>query len=162
MGEFGFGKAFGMLDKPDNHFIIHAIAASNMRTSIYCQFPALSKLKLEKILYPRGSAMRKKFLDLTREFAEQRVSGGKESKNDLFRFVVDAKDPETGQGFSMAELWAESKFLIVAGKIRQLVFSRTTNADHFPSAYRVRYLLYCSCNAILLSHTISRGRAEAI
>ncbi|KAL6808086.1 cytochrome P450 [Trichoderma afarasin] len=115
MGEFGFGKAFGMLDKPDNHFIIHAIAASNMRTSIYCQFPALSKLKLEKILYPRGSAMRKKFLDLTREFAEQRVSGGKESKNDLFRFVVDAKDPETGQGFSMAELWAESKFLIVAG-----------------------------------------------
>ena len=115
MGEFGFGKAFDMLEKPDNHFIIDAIAASNIRTSIYCQFPALSKLKLEKILYPRGSVMRKKFLDLTREFAEQRVAETKDSKSDLFRFVVDAKDPETGEGFSMAELWAESKFLIVAG-----------------------------------------------
>jgi cytochrome P450 len=119
MGEFGFGKSFEMLDKPDNHFIIHAIAASNLRTSIYCQFPQLSKLKLEKVLYPRGSEMRRKFLDLTRGFAEERVAQNKDSKSDLFRFVVDAKDPETGEGFSMDELWAESKFLIVAGNERQ-------------------------------------------
>ena len=116
MGEFGFGKAFGLQDGPENRFIIKAIAASNVRTSIYCQFPQLAALKLEKILYPRGSEMRQKFLKVTREFAEERTTQEKNSKSDLFRFVVDAKDPESGKGFSMTELWAESKFLIVAGK----------------------------------------------
>lgn len=47
---------------PDNRFIIDAIAASNMRTSIYAQYPELAKFKLEKILYPNGAKMGQRFL----------------------------------------------------------------------------------------------------
>ena len=104
-----------MQTRPENRFLIEAIAASNIRTSIYAQFPDLAKFRLEKILYPRGYIMRQKFLDLTRSFAESRVNESKDAKNDLFAFVVDAKDPETGEGFTLPELWSESKFLIVAG-----------------------------------------------
>ena len=116
MGEFGFGRAFNMQERADNRFLIDAIAASNLRTSVYAQFPELTKYKLEKVLYPRGYIMRQKFLDLTREFAESRVGCAKNAKQDLFSFIVDAKDPDTGEGFSLPELWSESKFLIVAGK----------------------------------------------
>ena len=116
MGEFGFGNAFNMLEKEDNRFIIDAIAASNMRTSVYAQIPELAKFKLEKIFYPQGARMRQRFLDLTKSLAESRADLPKDHKGDLFSLVVEAKDPETGKGFSLPELWSESKFLIVAGK----------------------------------------------
>ncbi len=116
MGEFGFGNDFNMLEKEDNRFIIDAIAASNLRTSVYAQLPELAKFKLEKILYPKGAKMRQRFLDLTGNLAESRASLPKDHKGDLFSLVVEAKDPETGKGFSLPELWSESKFLIVAGK----------------------------------------------
>lgn len=103
----------------DNRFIVDAIAASNIRTSIYAQFPELAKFKLEKIFYPNGAKMRERFLNLTREFAESRSKLDKDHNKDLFSFVVEAKDPETGQGFSLPELWSESKFLIVAGIVSQ-------------------------------------------
>jgi len=35
--------------------------------------------------------------------------------NDLFANVEAAKDPETGEGFTEDELWAESRFLLIAG-----------------------------------------------
>lgn len=115
MGQLGFGRAFCMQEIPDNQFIIDAIAASNIRTSIYAQFPELAKFKLEKILYPNGVKMRQRFLSVTREFAESKSKLDRNHKKDLFSFVVEAKDPETGQGFSSSELWSETKFLIVAG-----------------------------------------------
>lgn len=107
-----------MLESPENRFIIHGIAASNLRTSIYVQIPELAKFKLEKILYPNGTKMRQRFLNVTRDFAESRTLLGKNHKKDLFSFVIEAKDPETNQGFSLSELWSESKFLIVAGTIQ--------------------------------------------
>ena len=116
MGEFGFGQDFQMQTKTEHRFLVDAIAASNVRTSVYAQFPRLADLKLEKILYPKGTQMRERFLKLTLDMATSRLAAGKNSKEDLFSFVVDAKDPESGHGFSMQELWSEAKFLIVAGE----------------------------------------------
>jgi cytochrome P450 len=36
-------------------------------------------------------------------------------RKDFFFYLLNAKDPETGAGFSMDELWGESNLLIVAG-----------------------------------------------
>ena len=143
-----------MLEKEDNRFLIDAIAASNLRTSVYAQLPELAKFKLEKIFYPKGSKMRQQFLDLTRNLAESRASLPKDYKRDLFSFVLGAKDPETGEGFSVPELWSESKFLIVAGKyswpsrivdlLRSYLGSDTSSTvlaallfylTHYPQAY---------------------------
>ena len=34
----------------------------------------------------------------------------------FFYYLLDAKDPETGVGFSTTELWGESNVLLIAGK----------------------------------------------
>ncbi len=36
-------------------------------------------------------------------------------RKDFFYYLLNAKDPETGRGFSMDELWGESNLLIIAG-----------------------------------------------
>ena len=36
-------------------------------------------------------------------------------RKDFFYYLLNARDPETGQGFSMNELWGESNLLIIAG-----------------------------------------------
>ncbi|OCK81164.1 cytochrome P450 [Lepidopterella palustris CBS 459.81] len=137
MGEFGFGRDFEMQIHGGNHFLIDAIAASNVRTSIYAQFPELAKFKLEKILYPNGCIMRQKFLDLTCEFAKERVKIGKDAKQDLFSFVIDFKNPETGKGFTLPELWSENKFLVVAGSDTSSTVLASTffYLTHYPECY---------------------------
>lgn len=38
-------------------------------------------------------------------------------KMDIFSRLLSAKDPETGEGLSQKQLWAESNLLIIAGKL---------------------------------------------
>ena len=141
-----------MLEKEDNRFIIDAIAASSLRTSVYAQIPELAKLKLEKVLYPQGANMREQFLDFMRDLAESRANLPKDHKGDLFSLVVDAKDPDTGKGFSLPELWSESKFLIVAGKCMNFLYCSATK-----SYGRLGHIIYSHCLPALLSHSLSRG-----
>ena len=48
--------------------------------------------------------------------AMQRTTQGEDGdRKDFFHYLLHAKDPETGMGFSMSELWAESNLLIIAG-----------------------------------------------
>ncbi|KAK4692524.1 hypothetical protein P7C71_g4702, partial [Lecanoromycetidae sp. Uapishka_2] len=115
MGEFGFGQSFELQSKPDNHFLIDAVTATSRKAGVYVQYPKLKYLQLEKLLYRKGLWMREKYLDLMGRLVRERLSAEKDSQNDLFSFLVDAKDPETGNGFTESELWAESRFLLIAG-----------------------------------------------
>lgn len=58
--------------------------------------------------------MRQRLLSLTREFAESSKLD-KSHKMKLFSFVVEAEELETGQGFSLPELWSKCKFPIFVG-----------------------------------------------
>ncbi|KAK6613769.1 cytochrome P450 3A31 [Botrytis cinerea] len=58
--------------------------------------------------------MRERYLELMAGLVRARIALGKGPHQDLFSFVVDAKDPGTGKGFSENELWAESRFLLIA------------------------------------------------
>ena len=116
MGEFGFGQSFELQTKTDNHFLIDAVTATTHKAGVYVQYPKLQYLQLDKLLYRRGLWMREKYLQLMGRLVRERLSAEKDSQNDLFSFLVDAKDPETGKGFTESELWAESRFLLIAGK----------------------------------------------
>ena len=117
MGEFGFGQSFQLQTKPDNHFLIDAVTATSHKAGVYVQYPKLQYLQLDKLLYRKGLWMREKYLQLMARLVKERLSAEKNSQNDLFSFLVDAKDPETGRGFTESELWAESRFLLIAGKL---------------------------------------------
>ncbi|KAF4636423.1 hypothetical protein G7Y89_g1665 [Cudoniella acicularis] len=115
MGEYGFGQSFEMQSKPDNHFLLDAVEATSHRSGVYGQYPGLAKYKLEKLLYPKSAWMRERYLSLMTDLVEWRLKEARDSKNDLFSFIIDAKDEETGRGFTHKELWSESRFLLVAG-----------------------------------------------
>lgn len=46
---------------------------------------------------------------------ERAKLGSDADRKDFFYYLLRAKDPETGEGFSMQELWGESNLLIIAG-----------------------------------------------
>lgn len=104
-----------MLERPENRYIVDVITGASFRNGTLVQYPWLKQFNLDKILYPKGLGNGLKFLELTRQLYEERRARGKEG-SDLFAFVMDAKDPLSGESFSMENMWAESTFLLVAGK----------------------------------------------
>ena len=116
MGDFGFGQSFELQEKTDNRFLMDAVVATSRKAAVYLHYPALAKLQLEKLLARRTVWMREKYLKLMSHLVKSRLVADKNLHNDLFSFLVDAKDPETGEGFTESELWAESRFLLIAGE----------------------------------------------
>ena len=123
MGAFGFGQSFDLQQSDKNHFLIDAVTATSRKAGVYVLYPALQRLQLEKLFYKKGLAMREKYLDLmsglVKESKQQEAEGA--DRRDLLGFLKDAKDPETGVGFSEGELWAESRFLLIAGEFSVLL-----------------------------------------
>lgn len=158
MGQFALGKTFQMQDDPQNRFLVDAISAANLRSSIYSEFPELAKLRLEDILYRDDGNMRQQFVDLMRELDESRTSGGSKGKYDLFSVLIDAKDPETGEGFTLEELWSESKLLIGAGK--ELRYSSFREDGITNEICRLRHFFYGYDHCVFLPLAISRVLQE--
>ncbi|MCJ1443830.1 MAG: hypothetical protein MMC23_004330 [Stictis urceolatum] len=135
MGEFGFGQSFDLQTKTANHFLIDAVEATATRAGAYVQYPRLKSLNLEILVARRLYVMRKKYLDLMSSLVKSRRALANDARNDLFSHAVDAKDPETGRQFSEDELWAESRFLLIAGadtastSLASLFFYLTGNPD---------------------------------
>ena len=116
MGEFGFGQSFELQTKPDNEFLIEAVEGTIRKVGPYVLYPKLRHLHLDKLFMWKLLKMRSKYLELMGRLVKERLSAEKDSQNDMFAHLVDAKDPETGRGFSYEELWAESRFLLIAGE----------------------------------------------
>lgn len=76
--------------------------------------PAIGNWKLDNILFRELTEKRAAYHKYVMALAAQRTKGTTDRK-DFFHYLLNAKDPETGEGFAMPELWAESSLLIVAG-----------------------------------------------
>lgn len=71
---------------------------------------------LDKILFHKIAAGRERYMTYSKSQAAERVKMGDDAdRKDFFHYLLKAKDPETGAGFSMQELWGESNLLIIAG-----------------------------------------------
>jgi cytochrome P450 len=78
--------------------------------------PVIHHLHLDKILFPKISFGRERYIKFSKAQALERMKLGDDSdRRDFFYYLLKAKDPETGAGFSMPELWGESNLLIIAG-----------------------------------------------
>ncbi|KAL9074807.1 MAG: hypothetical protein Q9157_004239 [Trypethelium eluteriae] len=122
LGHFGFGQSFEMQNSDRNHFIIDLIKAASRISGVFAQYPKLAKYRIERFANPEISAARQRFGKLTKELAETRLLNHQNTKVDLFTFIIDAEDPETQQGFTLNELWAESRLFTIAGQLA-LLFS---------------------------------------
>lgn len=77
----------------------------------------IHKLGLGKYLFPTIAEGQNTFVKYSREQAKERIALGAGVRKDFFHYLLDAKDPQTGDGYSMSELWSESNLLIAAGEV---------------------------------------------
>ncbi|KAK0348013.1 hypothetical protein LTR59_000496 [Friedmanniomyces endolithicus] len=121
MGDLVFGKSFGTLgDKPENREGIRLLGRAAKRNYVVGAMPLLAQRGLEKWLPFLGSLYldRCKYLAFGKAqvLARTKENGfGESGRRDIFSYLLYAKDPETGTGFPMPELWMEGNTLIVAG-----------------------------------------------
>jgi len=115
MAELVFGKAFHMLDLVDNRFIIDLIQVAAFRVGVCLQMPRLAIMNLDKIFTPNVRKLRDQYVGVSKKLAVDRMNMDSK-RRDLFSHILAARDPQTGKGFTMDEIWGESTLLIIAGK----------------------------------------------
>jgi cytochrome P450 len=78
--------------------------------------PIIKKLGLNKVLFSKIYNMRMQYMAYSKSQAAERQKIGLDTdRKDFFYYLLNARDPETGQGFTAPELWGESNLLIIAG-----------------------------------------------
>ncbi|KAF2872758.1 cytochrome P450 [Massariosphaeria phaeospora] len=116
MGDLVFGKAFGMLESPVNRFAVELVGNAAHRHLICGTHLTIHNWHLDKILFRKIAAQRGQYMQYSKAQAMERTKMGMDvDRKDFFYHLLNAKDPETGKGFSMDELWGESNLLIIAG-----------------------------------------------
>jgi hypothetical protein len=76
----------------------------------------LWRYKLDRIFFATLIGPIKDFGSWVRHQAKTRSRLGNDvSQIDCFHYMLNAKDPKTGQGFTERELWTESLLLLIAG-----------------------------------------------
>jgi cytochrome P450 len=117
VGHLGFGTALNLQTSDKNRFIYRGMRTSGYRSNIYIQFPFLKKLNLEYALYPFGLLSdQMKYYYAMREMILTRRSEPKDARKDLYAFIADIKDPETGKSLRLRDIWSEASFFMPAGK----------------------------------------------
>ena len=115
LGDICYGESFDTLEKPDNRFAINLVARSSQFHYLNAQMPGLKKLGLDRIFFRDLRANRLRFMGYSRARLQKRMQLGTDTdRRDFFFYLLKAKDPETGQGFSTQELWGESNVLLIA------------------------------------------------
>lgn len=116
LGDLCYGKAFHMLESPENRYALDLVAAATKRHLICGTMPEIDRFRLDKFLFPEIAAGRARYMAYSKaQLTERTKLGDDTDRRDFFYHLLKARDPETGQGFTTPELWAESNLLIIAG-----------------------------------------------
>jgi cytochrome P450 len=124
MADVVFGAHYDLLRNDRFRYVVESIDKSNVRMSFLIQFPQFAKLKIDKYMFPEAIVARNRFVKFVSRVVGERLGKFKNTASsdkvnseaaDVFANLAAAKDPETGQGFTLNEIAAESTTLIVAG-----------------------------------------------
>jgi hypothetical protein len=116
MADVIFSNHLDLMNRPDNRFLVHTIETMMHRVGVLSQVPQMIKWGLDFVVLPYGKKAAGAFKQMATKIAVTRVQlAASNDHRDAFKNLLDAKDPETGKGFQMMELRAETGVLIVAG-----------------------------------------------
>ena len=124
MSQLVFGTSYHLLTDAENHWIIDGVSGQMRRMSLLTTLPEIQEMRLHHLLFSGARQKAIRFSLKSREIMEARAQreknlgylDGQGGKEDLFSKLLAAEDPETGEGLSQKQLWAESNLLIIAGK----------------------------------------------
>ena len=77
--------------------------------------PLLHEYHLDHVLFPHLAAGRQRYMAYSKSQSVERMKNPDVDRKDFFYYLLKAKDPETGAGFALPEIWGESNLLIIAG-----------------------------------------------
>jgi cytochrome P450 len=158
MSDVVFGARYHLLTSPRFRYVVECIEASNVRMSALIQAPWYAALKLDKYLFRGAIKARNRFIKFVSRAVKDRMDKAigtaasskhpaktadeveEAGEEDVFARLESAKDPETGSGFRLDEIAAESTTLIVAGSdttsaaMSTVAFYLAHNADAYAKA----------------------------
>lgn len=117
MGDLAFGKSFNLISSNENRYLPELmINAGNMAHMSGIE-PSLAKLGLTRYLVPVGTAEKRvAYINQAGQLAGERIKLGAEiDRKDFFYYLISAKDPETGDGLQIKDLWGEASLMMTAG-----------------------------------------------
>ncbi|PWY83512.1 cytochrome P450 [Aspergillus heteromorphus CBS 117.55] len=119
MGELCFGKSFDMLIESSRRRLIELVDRAANRHYVCGLWMPLDRWHLDQMFIHRLTNDRWNFIMNSRveanKRAQERTLAGHDSKRDFFYYLLNARDPETGQGLTTPELWGEANVLMIAG-----------------------------------------------
>lgn len=118
LGEICFGESFGTSVENDNRFFLDLMTANVRVLNIIGQMPILKRLNLAAYMMRGTQENRKKQIAFSRQQLSKRLNSGLENsgRRDIIYYLQQARDPETGEGYSEMELMSETTLLLGAGK----------------------------------------------
>ncbi|KAL7271917.1 hypothetical protein RUND412_005300 [Rhizina undulata] len=159
MGELSFGKSFEMLESEENRYIPGIINKSVYRGLIVGTVTQLDKYRLDTWLINSINEGQNRLWKLAGRKAEERMAM-KGDRKDFFYYLLNAKNPEGENPYSMGELWAESRSLMVAGSdttattMAAALFYLTRNPDILAKLTTEIRTAFASASKIHLGPTI--------
>ncbi|KAL7268966.1 hypothetical protein RUND412_008386 [Rhizina undulata] len=114
MGELSFGKNFGMLESEENRYVPKIIDKTTHRGLICGTVTQLDTYRLDTWFIKSIADGQKKLWNFAGQKAQERIAM-KGDRKDFFYFLINAKNSDGENLYSMDEMWAESTLLMVAG-----------------------------------------------
>lgn len=142
MGDLCFGKTFGMLTDQSQRFVTDLIGKATHNHYICGNYLPIRRMGLGRLLFPTIARDRWRFIEHSRACANERMKMDHSAKKDFFYYLLNAKDSETGRGFSTKELWGEANVLMIAGSdttataLSSTVFHLCRNPDKLAKLQR--------------------------
>jgi len=116
MGEMVFSKNWNVLQSPKNRDMLEFLPWGVAGVNITGYMPGLLKFNLYKLVARKLVNDVYRFKALTKTQSDWRLAHNDDIKRkDLFASLMEAKDPETGLGFTEEEIISEAGLLIIAG-----------------------------------------------
>ncbi|KAF2736689.1 cytochrome P450 [Polyplosphaeria fusca] len=148
LGDLCYGKDFGLVHSTKNRYVTKLLPRTTRSWYMlgyhpwshllrYLLFKTSLKTSLGRIFVRTNSTFREFCVAslMERIKVEKTPEKGTPVSKDMFHHLLRARDPETGEGFSMGDLGAESVLLMIAGThttsvaIAAIVFYLASNAE---------------------------------
>lgn len=116
IGEICFGESFRASTVPDNRYFVDLLPKVVKAFNIPGQMPFLQQINVAGVALRGLANLRAKQVAFCKGALGKRLALGTTSgRKDVFHFLLEARDPQTGEGFTNAELMSESTSLLGAG-----------------------------------------------
>jgi len=74
--------------------------------------PIIGRLHIDSIIFPQIARGHSRYMAYSKaQLSERTALGNETDRKDFFFHLLEARDPETGQGMQTPELWGESNLL---------------------------------------------------